>query len=78
MFGVQYCQVVSSQQKYIKKQNNIFYYDFGKKDEKCYVIKAMFSHGDIDKRCCIRQSVSAYKVNLDACIHKTSPEEYES
>lgn len=26
MFGVQYCQVLSSQQKYIKKQNNIFYH----------------------------------------------------
>ena len=78
MFGVQYCQVVSSQQKYIKKQNNMFYYDFGKNDEKFYVIQAMSPYGNIDKRCYIRQSVSAYKVNFDACIRKTSPKEYES
>ena len=43
-----------------------------------YVIQVMFSHGNINKRCCIRQFVSAYKVDLDACIHKTSSEEYES
>ena len=74
MLEVQYCQVVSSLQKYIKKQNNIFYYDFAKNDDKFYVIQAMFPHGNIDKRCCIRQSVSACKVNLDACIRKTSLE----
>ena len=78
MFGAQYSQLVSAQQKYIKKQNNIFYYDFAKNDGKFYVIQAIFPHGNIDKRCCIRQSVSAYKVNLDAYIHKTSLEEYES
>ena len=78
MFGVQYCQVLSSLQKYIKKENNIFYYDFAKDDERFYVIQVMFPHGNIDKRCCIRQSVSSYKVSLDASIHKTSPEEYES
>ena len=78
MLGVQYCQVVSSLEKYIKKQTNIFYYDFAKNNEKFYVIQAVFPYGNINKRCCIRQSVSAYKVNLDACIHKTSFEEYES
>ena len=75
MFGVQYSQVVSSQQKYIKKQNNIFCDGFENNDEKFYVIQLMFPH---DKLCCIRQRVLAYKLNLDAYIHKTCPEEYKS
>ena len=74
MFGVQYSQVVSSHQKYIKKQNNIFCDGFEKNDETFYVIQVMFPH---DKLCCIRQRVSAYKLNLYACIHKTCPEEYK-
>ena len=78
MFGVQYCQVVSSLQKHIKKQNNIFCYDFAETDEKFYVIQAMFPHENIDKRWWIRLSVSAYKLSLHVCIHKKSPEEYES
>ena len=78
MFGVQNCQVVSSLQKYMKKENNTSNYDFAENNGKFYVIQGIFPHGSIDKRCWTRLHVSAHRVNLDACILKTSPEEYES